>query len=274
MKADLHVHSTASDGTLTPEALVELAVARGLAVLALTDHDSVEGVASAVAAAEGTGVTVVPAVELSAVGPGGDDVHILGYFIDPDDSRLRGHLAELRTARESRAAAIVSALTQAGYSVDLSEVMKLSGGGAVGRSHVARALVTAGHAESVSEAFRTLIGRGRSFYVAKDVRGPQEVISCIRDAGGFAVLAHPGASCVDDLIQPLIGWGLRGLEVFHGEHTREQQERYAQVASELGLLVTGGSDFHGPSAPNAGLGSVAIPSEEIEAFLAAGAHPR
>jgi len=271
MRADLHVHSTASDGTCSPRALVELAIAKGVTVLAIADHDSVEGLAEALDAASDTSVKLVPAVELSAVAPDGADVHILGYFIDPADARLGARLADLRIARERRATAIVSALTQAGYPVELDDVMALSDGGAVGRSHIARALVAAGHAHSVSEAFRTLIGRGRSFYVPKDVRSPEEVIACIRDAGGLAVLAHPGSSGVDDLIHALVAAGLRGIEAYHSDHSAEQRSRYTAMAADLGLLVTGGSDFHGPAAPNPELGSVEIPDDDIAAFMAAGA---
>jgi len=271
MKADLHVHSTASDGTLSPQALVELALAKGLAVLAIADHDSVEGLPEAIAAAKGTDLTVVPAVELSAVSDAGDDVHILGYFIDPSDSHLIEHLADLRAARERRAATIVHELTAAGFPVNLDDVMALSAGGAVGRSHIARALVAAGHAESVSEAFRRLIGRSGAFYVPKDVRSPSDVIECIDDAGGFAVIAHPGASHADAIVEPLVGEGLRGLEAYHSDHTPVQRAHYARVASQLGLLATGGSDYHGPAAPNPDLGSIAIPDADIEAFLAAGA---
>jgi len=205
MRADLHVHSTASDGTCTPHALVELAIAKGVSVLAIADHDSVEGIAEALDAAADTSVKLVPAVELSAVAPDGADVHILGYFIDPADARLGARLADLRIARERRATAIVSALTQAG------------------------------------------------------------------DAGGLAVLAHPGSSGVDDLIHALVAAGLRGIEAYHSDHSAEQRSRYAAMAADMGLLVTGGSDFHGPAAPNPELGSVEIPDDDIAAFMAAGA---
>jgi hypothetical protein len=270
MRADLHVHSTASDGTCTPEALVELALGKGLSVLAVADHDSVEGTAEAIHAAHGTSLSIVPAVELSAVGPDGSDVHVLGYFIDVTDAHLLSHLADLRIARERRAATIVSTLTQAGYPLDLEDVMSLSGGGAIGRSHIARALVVAGHAQSVPAAFQTLIGRNGSFYIPKDVRGPEDVIACIDEAGGFAVLAHPGSSKIDGLIAGLIDSGLRGIEAYHSDHTPEQQAHYAALGAELGLLVTGGSDYHGPAAPNPELGSVDIPEHDIIAFLAAG----
>jgi hypothetical protein len=269
VKADLHVHSTASDGTVRPRDLVALALERGLSVLAIADHDSVEGLAEAQQAAEDTPLTLVPAVELSAVTPHGDDVHVLGYFIRGDDRHLREHLTDLRSARLNRAEAMVEALSDAGYSVTIDDVLTLSEGGAVGRSHVARALVAAGHAQSVADAFRRLIGRGRPFYVSKDVRSPQEAISCVHDAGGLAVVAHPGVSRLDHIISDLAACGLDGLEAYHADHSPQERARYAAMAADLGLLVTGGSDFHGPAAPNPPIGSVDIPAETVAAFIAA-----
>lgn len=269
MKADLHVHSTASDGTVAPRDLVALAIQRGLRVLAIADHDSVEGLAEAQAAAAGTELRVVPAVELSAVTEDGLDVHVLGYYIRPDDENLKRHLSDLRSARLRRARTMVGALGDAGYDVTLHQVLEYSDGGAVGRSHVARALVAAGHAETVADAFRRFIGRDRPFYVAKDVRTPQEAIDCIRDAGGLAVVAHPGVHRLDGLLEPLAAAGLAGIEAYHADHTTVQRDHYARLAEEMHLLVTGGSDFHGSAAPNPPLGSVSIPATAIEAFLAA-----
>ncbi len=149
-------------------------------------------------------------------------------------------------------------------------MLLLSEGGAVGRSHVARALVAAGHAESVADAFKRLIGRGRPFYVSKDVRSPQDAIRCIREAGGLAVVAHPGVSRLDHLIPELADAGLAGIEAYHADHSAQQRLHYAALAAEMGLLATGGSDFHGDAAPNPPLGSVDIPDEAISALLAAG----
>lgn len=269
MKADLHVHSTASDGTVEPADLVALAVKRGLSVLAIADHDSVEGLTEASRAAEGSGLTLVPAVELSAVSPDGHDVHMLGYYVSPDDAGFKAHLADMRDARQRRATTMVAALDEAGYHVSLDDVLALSDGGAVGRSHVARALVAAGHAQNVADAFRRLIGRGQRFYVVKDVRSPQEAISCIRDAGGLAVIAHPGISGATDLIPELVDAGLAGIEAYHADHSDADRLHFAALARDRDLLVTGGSDFHGPAAPNPPLGSVDIPSDAIRAFLAA-----
>jgi hypothetical protein len=269
MRGDLHVHSTASDGTLSPADLVALALERGLRVLAITDHDSVEGVDEALAAAEGTGLLVIPALELSAA-QGGHDVHMLGYFVDHHDPVLRQRLSELREARLARARAMVDQLNDAGFDVSITDVLALAEGGAVGRSHVARALVDAGHAEDIKDAFRRLIGRGKPFYVGKEARSAIEAIEIIRAAGGLPVVAHPGVSKDDDILDELVAAGLAGIEAYHADHTSEQREHYARVARHHGLLVTGGTDFHGASAPNPALGDVALPPEALAAFVAFG----
>jgi len=269
VRADLHTHTTASDGTVTPAGLVALALDRGLDVLAITDHDSVEGLAAAAEAASGTSLLLISGVELSAVHEG-RDVHVLGYFVDAEDRRLLGHLTDLRAARTRRARSMVDALVEAGYDVTLDEVLALSDGGAIGRSHIARALVRKGHADTVADAFGRLIGRGRPFYVGKDVRSPDEVVGVINDAGGLAVLAHPAVSGVEDLIGPLQEIGLAGVEAYHADHSAEQRARLVALARQGGLLVTGGTDYHGPHAPNPDVGDVAVPSEAVEALLAAG----
>jgi predicted metal-dependent phosphoesterase TrpH len=269
MKADLHTHTTASDGTVSPAGIITLALDCDVDVLAICDHDSVEGLAEAFAATTDTPLTLVPGVELSAVHDG-RDVHVLGYFVDPADGVLLGHLEDLRAARARRAEAIVEALTASGYDLTLDDVLAFSDGGAVGRSHVARALVHRGHAGSVADAFQRLLGHGMPFYVPKDVRSPEEVISVIREAGGLAVLAHPAVSGIEDAIEHLRSAGLSGIEAYHADHTVEQRLRLASLAEELGLLVTGGTDYHGPHAPNPEIGSVAWPQAHLERFLTAG----
>ncbi|HSK46450.1 MAG TPA: PHP domain-containing protein [Coriobacteriia bacterium] len=266
MKADLHVHSTASDGTARPADLVALALERGLRVLAITDHDSVEGLPEALDAAKGTPLTLIPALELSAVQEG-RDVHILGYFVRHDDAALAAQLADMREARLNRAVSMVRLLGESGYELDVDSVLELSDGGAVGRSHVARALVDAGHAESIRDAFERLIGRGRPYYVSKDARTPAEAIQTVRRAGGLAVVAHPGVNGLDPVIDSMIAEGLGGIEAYHADHSAEQRAHYAEMASAAGLLVTGGSDFHGEAAPNPALGSVRLPEGAIAALL-------
>lgn len=267
--ADLHTHTTASDGTLTPTELVMSAVTVGLDVLAVSDHDSVEGVPSALKAAEPLGLMVIPGVELSAH-EGGRDVHVLGYFIDYEDTSLTERLFELRRGRLERAIAMIDALDDAGYAVSIDDVLAHSGEGAVGRSHVARALVDRGSAASVDEAFGDLIGRDRPFYRRKPLIDPAEVVGLIHDAGGLAVLAHPCVGSVADLIAGMAAAGLDGLEAYHPEHTPADTARMLEVARERDLLVTGGSDYHGPSHPGPGLGAVGPTTEDVARLLEAG----
>jgi len=274
MMLDLHTHTTASDGTLSPEELVSLARERGLEALAITDHDSTEGLAAALEAARHSDLLLIPGVELS-VGPcAGRDVHIIGYFVDHTDAALQARLHELRDARRSRAARIVGTLRADGYEIDLDDVLRLADCGSVGRSHVARVLVERGYAASVAEAFERFIGRGRPFYHPKPATVPGEVVRALADAGAIAVLAHPGVSGADDLIEDLVDAGLGGIEAFHAEHTEQESARYESLARSRGLLVTGGSDYHGPAAPGADLGSVPLPAYVLPELLAAAAQAR
>ncbi len=269
MRADLHVHSTASDGTLSPREVVELAAHNGVSVLALADHDSVSGVQEATVVARPLGITVIPAVELSA-SVTERSVHILGYFIDTTNPVLLATLTRLRAARVERARGIVLALQSAGYEVSLDEVMALSGGGAVGRTHIARTLVTLAYAESVSDAFERLVGRGRPFYRPKAHLSHVEAIRLIVGAGGIAVIAHPGVSGTEDLVSDLVPLGLRGVEAHHVDHSAEQRSQLVILAQRLGLLMTGGTDYHSPQAPHPDLGEVSIPQAHLRAFLDAG----
>jgi hypothetical protein len=275
MRIDLHAHSTASDGVLAPAALVADAARAGVGVLGLTDHDSLEALPAALAAAQEVGVVLVPGVELS-VGPvDGRDVHILGYFVDPGDRRLQERLSFFRAARLDRAARMVTALSEAGIDIALADVLALAEDGAVGRSHVARALVNGGHVASVDEAFERYLSRGRPFYHAKSATDPAEAVHLLVDAGAVPVLAHPGLSDADDLIPGLVAAGLVGIEAYHADHSPQDQARYEHVAHSLGLLVTGGSDHHGPGTPSAPLGSVDVPDHVWPDLLAhAPAHYR
>lgn len=269
MRFDLHVHTTASDGTRTPSEIVHEALAKRLRAVAITDHDTVDGVREALpasAALHATGLLVIPGIELSAVHDG-RDVHILGYFVDIDDETFLSRLSGLREARLKRAKIMVEALRVAGYTVSLDHVLDLSAQGSVGRSHIARALVQQGYAADVSEAFERLLGRGQPFYVPKAVQSPAEVLHAIRDAGGVAVLAHPGVTGVDDLIIPLAQHGLAGLEVYHPDHDDEQRAHYAALAADLGLCATGGTDYHGPQAPGPPLGSLTMPATALTTLL-------
>ncbi|MDP2233338.1 MAG: PHP domain-containing protein [Actinomycetota bacterium] len=266
MRFDLHLHTTASDGHLSPAELVIAALSAGLDAIAVTDHDTVAAVAPALDSATGSQLLVIPGVELSATYDS-RDVHILGYFVDCEDSTFLARLEVLRAARLTRAIAMVDSLAAAGMDMSIDEVLELTDGGSVGRSHVARALVERGHAKSVAEAFELLIGRGRPFYVPKPGTSALDVLSVVRAAGGISVLAHPGVTKVDDLIPALIDAGLGGIEAFHGEHSSADRERYSKIAHEAGLLCTGGSDFHTSSSPGPGLGQVEMPDSVLRDLL-------
>lgn len=267
MSIDLHAHTTASDGVLTPEELVASAASIGLRALAVCDHDTIDGVGPALDAGRALGVRVVPSVELSAV-VGGLDLHILGYCVDPSDPTLHARLDRLREARVSRARSMVSALREAGHDVSIDEVLILARGGSVGRSHVARALVDHGVVRSLRDAFEQLIGRGRPFYVAKSVTGPEEVISLVLGAGGVPVIAHPAVTGAVHLLPSLAEAGLLGIEVHHPEHDDKARSDLLSIAQRLGLLVTGGSDYHGPGS-GADLGCCDVPDALLSPLLAA-----
>lgn len=271
--ADLHMHTTASDGTLAPAEMVALAHARGLEAIAITDHDTVAGLAEAAAAGARLGLTVIPGVELSCEVPKAE-VHLLGYLCDFASPAMERLLAELRGGRRRRAAESVERLRQAGYAVALNEVLTL-GGESVGRPHIAAVLVAAGHAGSVKEAFDRFLTRGRVGYVPRPRLTPTEAIQAVRQAGGVPVLAHPGLIGNDDWVTAAIEAGVMGLEAYHSDHSPAQSHRYAEWAARAGLLITGGSDSHGdkgarPVPP----GYVRVTLSAVDNLRAAAAHVR
>ncbi len=263
MAVDLHIHTTASDGTLTPAEVVTEALGQGLTAIAVTDHDSVEGVAVARARAADEPIEIVSGVELSSHTAACEDVHILGYFLDISSAALSVTLEALRRQRADRADAIIGALADAGCSVCREDVETLAGDGAVGRSHIARALVAAGDAVSIDDAFRRLIGHGAPFYRPKRTLSGREALALIHACGGAAVLAHPGVNGEGALIE-LLDVGLDGIEAFHAEHTERQRAHYVAIAEHHGLVATGGSDFHGPGTKNAILGAGGCPPSAVD----------
>lgn len=259
---DLHIHSTASDGTQTPQTIVREAEAKRLRVIALTDHDSVEGYGPAAAAA--TTVEVLPGVEISAL-VGERELHMLGYFVDVHEERLVEALRRARESRVDRAKQIVRRLQALGLRLGVADVEAAADGGAVGRAHVAAALVARGIVRDPQEAFHRYLRRGRPGFVERAKLSPQNVIQLIQDAGGVAVLAHPGLAGYDDGIPHLVEAGLGGLEVYHVDHSPAQVDRYLQTARSLGLLVTGGTDSHGPGGSSpVEIGQVKVPDECAE----------
>jgi hypothetical protein len=262
---DLHLHSTASDGLLSPEDVVALAARRRLQTIALTDHDSTDGVDEAMNAGNRLGVAVVPGIELSTVVDAGE-VHMLGYLLDPHNAQLMVRLAEFRDSRERRAEVMVECLNAAGIAVDLARIQELSAGGAIGRPHVARALVESGQATSTNDAFERYLVPGRVGYVPRFRLLPAGAIELIHATGGVAVLAHPFS--VDDLgntLPELVTAGLDGLEVFYSLYNDEQQSLLAALAERHGLVPTGGSDFHGfGEREGHELGSAVVPDDTLD----------
>ena len=263
-RLELHAHTHFSDGALAPEALVELAVERQLFALAVTDHDSVEGVAPATAAAAGR-LEVVPGIEVSSTLEG-HDLHVLGYFVDPGHAPLMRRLERFREERRERAHAILRRLEEIGAGVPAADVFAAAGPGVVGRPHIAHAMVRAGHVPSLEVAFQRFLGRRGSAYVPRPAFASVEAVRMIRDAGGVAVLAHPGA-LARRLAESLVEVGVAGIEVWHPQHGTATQRHWYEVAKELGLVASGGADFHGPQR-GAGLGELPVPPGTLEALRA------
>ncbi|WP_336786242.1 PHP domain-containing protein [Paenibacillus sp. MMO-177] len=254
-KADLHNHTTASDGTLSPAAVVARAKAAGLTAVAITDHDTMAGVEEALEAGQKLGITVVPGVELSTVADG-RDIHMLAYYPDWRNELWQERLAGLRATRGTRNEMIVERLVQLGIPVTMQEVgqiaaeQSLAGGGkgkgkTIGRPHIAELLIRKGAVATMQEAFDRYLGEGGAAYVNPPRLHPFEAIEWIREAEGISVIAHPGLYGRDDLVEQLIGKGVQGIEVFHSDHGPEEEQRYTELARKHGLIMTGGSDFHG-----------------------------
>jgi hypothetical protein len=262
---DLHTHSTASDGSYRPAEVVRLAREGGLAAVALTDHDTVDGLPEAVTAGEEFGVEVIPGVEISAQFPGGT-MHILGLFVDYLNGRLDERLAVLKQARIDRNPRIIAKLNALGIPITMARVNQISGGGQVGRPHIARALMEAGYVQDLQGAFDKYLGWHKPAYVSKFRFPPDQALAMIREAQGIPVLAHPftlglgSAYALRNLVIELKGLGLAGLEVYYSEHTPEQEGLYLKLARELDLQISGGSDFHGLNKPEITLGS--MPSQD------------
>ena len=243
--ADLHTHTTASDGLLSPVELVGEATAAGLAAIAITDHDTVDGIAEATAAA-GPGLQVVPGIELAGtVGP--REAHILGFFVDPTSPALLRTLAEFRRLRIDRMERFARHLTAAGLPLTLDEILAEASGGSVGRPHIARAMIRLGYVETIQTAFEGYLVPGCPTFVPKDEFSPEACIDVVRSAGGVAVLAHPfSTGDPDEFALRLAGAGLTGIEVEYGVYDEQRRAVLRDIAARHGLVATGGSDYHGP----------------------------
>lgn len=270
---DLHVHTSASDGGHAPEQVVLLAREAGLHAVAITDHDTTDGLPAALEAARQMELQLVPGIELSTQW-NEQEVHILGYFIDPSNSRLLEVLSSRQEGRYRRGRRILEKLASLGMPVEWEEVLAKAGDAAsLGRPHIAEVMIDKGYVASVDEAFTRFLGAGAPAYVPRTKFSPQEAIDLVLAAGGAPVLAHPGLITDPAILERLLQEGkLKGLEVYYPEHDEETTRKLAGLCRQLGLIATGGSDFHGlPGDGRAPLGTCAVSEEVIAALQQAAA---
>ena len=271
MKADLHLHTTVSDGKLAPEALVQLAAQVGLNVIAITDHDTVGGVDAAMAAAQPLSLKVIPGVEINTDIAGGE-VHILGYFIDHKSLELEQRLEGLRQSRAKRARQIISKLEKLGVHLDWERVKRIAGEGSIGRPHIAQAMLEGGYISYLQEAFNKYIGRRGPAYVERERLTPTAAVELVRRGGGLPVIAHPaGLEYPDELLGQLKKAGLVGLEAYYDGYDQPTIYRLVELADKFELITTGGSDFHGfGGVSETPIGGVEIPWVKVEQLIALG----
>lgn len=262
------MHTTASDGRLSPAELVTLAVELRMTHIAITDHETTAGLAEAQSAAAAHGLTVLPGLELGTEGDAGH-MDLLGYCFDVENAALQDMLTRLRAARVVRAQEMVDKLNKLDATITLEQVQAASNGGAIGRPHVARALLNAGHVNSITEAFERWIGGKGPAYVARFRLEPAEGIRLIREAGGIVGVAHPVRSGKVKQIPALVEAGLNALEVWYPHHSRRDVKKLLRLTGKYGLIPTGGSDFHGPSLDGTiSMGSVPLPLDVIDRLVA------
>ena len=269
---DLHCHSTFSDGAKTPAELIDIALAKGLHGLALTDHDTTAGCASFLAAGEGKGIELVPGTELSVDCEKGN-MHMLGYWMDPSNQPLNDAMAWVRDGRDTRNRAIFKKLLDLGFDLTWEEIaVRVAADGVMGRPHFAQTLVDKGYAKDWNDAFDRFLGNGKPAYVERERLNAEKAIELIRAAGGVAVLAHPftlylGKESMDALIGKLKDQGLSGMECYYSEHSAEQSAEYLALAKKYDLVPTGGSDYHGKPGCDlelgTGFGGLNVPDETI-----------
>ncbi len=261
--ADLHLHTYFSDGTFSPEEVVNHGHRLGLAALALTDHDSVEGCPRMAAACQAAGIDFVPGTELTAE-HNDTEIHLLGYYMDTQNEKFLSDIARFQTVRQNRIREMVSRLNGLNVPLQVETVFALANCKSPGRPHVARALVKAGLVGSLDEAFERFLKKNRPAWVPKAKISALEAIELIHQAGGLAVMAHPGLNRTDDVIPVLIEAGLDGIECFHTKHSTVTAERYLEMADQYHVLITGGSDCHGFSKGKPLIGTVKLPYDHVE----------
>lgn len=270
------MHTTASDGRCTPATLVARARAAGLGTISVTDHDTVAAIPEVAALCREAGLALVPGIEITAV-HGGHDVHVLGYFFDPDEPRLAAFLATQQAIRIDRVRRVGRRLDDLGLPIDVDAILAPvldHPGRSIGRPQIARALVARGYVSDTNEAFDRYLGEGKPAAVTREGASPVEVVRLIAAAGGIASIAHPGQTHIDELIPAMAGAGMRALEVYHPDHPGDIRLRYAELAQSLDLAASGGSDYHGTDEHGASsLGTVLLPEPEFEALAARSPRP-
>jgi 3',5'-nucleoside bisphosphate phosphatase len=268
MFADLHLHTNFSDGTYTPEELAAHARLHGLSAIALTDHDTVEGCARLKAACGLEGLEFIPGTELTAEFKG-NELHLIGYFIDSEHPRLLEELAKFQNVRQNRIREMVSRLNRAQIPLEADSVFAIANCRSPGRPHVGRALVQAGLCSSMDEAFERFLKKNRPAWVPKFKISAMDAIELIHEANGLAVMAHPGLNRTDDCIPVLVEAGLDGIECYHTRHNPSTVEHYLEIAEQNNLLITGGSDCHGMNKGKPLIGSIKLPYAYVQALKAA-----
>ncbi|MEE9441600.1 MAG: PHP domain-containing protein [candidate division Zixibacteria bacterium] len=259
---DLHIHTDHSDGRQSPAEAVKIGIALDLKAIAITDHDAVSGVDEAVACDAGKEIEVISGIELSA-SKADDDIHILGYLFRTDDARLLEALDRFRKIRLERSKKMVERLSGLGIKIDYDEIVKLADKAPIGRPHVAEVMARHGVVSSYEEAFRDYLSLNGPVYVPKAKLTPREAIELIHNAEGVAVMAHPGLTNEDDLIEEMAYWGLDGIEIFHPTHKPAKRKRYRRLAERLGLFCTGGSDSHNRTGRYGNIGHEKVPYEYL-----------